>query len=83
MRKHFVCGDCGANFDYPVVRFDNGLKVCPACLSYVTEDAWALFLKKIKWFRKQILKNNNTKKLFDSIFPIYTKLIFDECTEEV
>lgn len=83
MQRHFVCGDCGANFDYPIIRFDNGLKVCPACLSSVTEDAWNLFLQKIKWFRKQILKNNNAEELLDLIFPIYTKLIFDEYTEEV
>ena len=78
MERHFVCGDCGAKFDYPITRFDNGLKVCPACLSFVTDDAWGLFLQKLKWFKKARLRSDNWEKLSNCVFPVDTKLIFED-----
>lgn len=82
MQRHFKCGECGASFDYPVIRFDNGLKVCPACLHFVTNDALNLFLKRIKYFRKLALKSDNPEELFNTLFPIDTKIIFKDDTEE-
>lgn len=82
MERYFICGDCGAKFYHPITRFDNGLKVCPACLSFVTDDAWVLFLQKLKWLKKARIRSDNWEKLSNYVFPIDTKLIFDECTEE-
>lgn len=83
MERRFICRDCGAKFDYPIVRFDNGLKACPACLSFITDGAWILFLQKLKWFKKARLRSDNWEKLSSYVFPIDTKLILDECTKEV
>lgn len=82
MKNKFKCGDCGAEFSTPIKRFDNGLKVCPACLSYITDDAWLLFLKRQKWLQRQMLKNNDMKRLFNKLFPVNTKTLFKEDTEE-
>lgn len=83
MKRYFRCGECGADFDHPVIRFDNGLKVCPACLSFITDDAWSLFSIRQKWLKRQVLKNNDMKRLFNELFPVNTKTLFEEDTKEV
>lgn len=82
MQKHFECGNCGARFDFPIIRFDNGLKVCPACLSFITEDALSLVSKKIQWFKKSRLKNDDWEELSNRIFPVDTKFIIEDCVKE-
>lgn len=83
MKKYFRCGECGADFNYPIIRFDNGLKVCPACLSFVTDDAWVFFLKRKNWLKRQKLKKDDMKRLFNNFFPVNTKTIFGDDKKEV
>lgn len=82
MKRYFRCGECGADFDHPIIRFDNGLKVCPACLSLITDDALSLFSIRQKYLQRQILTNNGMIRLFDKLFPVDTKTIFKGDTEE-
>lgn len=78
MKRYFRCGECSADFDHPIIRFDNGLKVCPACLSLITDDALLLFSRRQKYLQRQMLTNNDMKKLFNKLFPIDTKTIFED-----
>lgn len=78
MKRYFRCGECGADFDHPIIRFDNGLKVCPACLSLITDDALSLFSIRQKYLQRQILTNNGMIRLFDKLFPVDTKTIFED-----
>lgn len=76
MKKKFKCGDCGAEFDNPIKRFDTGLKVCPACLSFITEDALSLVRRKTEWLKKIKAKKANKQYLENLAFPINTKKVF-------
>lgn len=83
MKNKFKCGDCGAEFNIPIKRFDNGLKVCPACLSFITEDAFILIRQKIKWLKRAKSKTATKQDLENLVFPVDTKTIFKDDKKEV
>lgn len=78
MKNIFKCGDCGAEFNTPIKRFDNGLKVCPACLSFITEDAFKLARQKTEWLKKANSKTATKQDLENLVFPVDTKTIFED-----
>lgn len=78
MKNKFKCGDCGAEFSTPIKRFDNGLKVCPACLSFITEDALTLARQKTEWLKRTKSKTATKQDLENLVFPIDTKTIFED-----
>lgn len=82
MKKKFKCGDCGAEFSVPIERFDNGLKVCPACLSFITEDALVLVRQKTEWLKRAKSKTATKQVLENLVFPVNTKTVFEDDTEE-
>lgn len=77
MPKNFYCDECTATFNYPVIRFDSDEKVCPACLSKLTEDAWELYLQKTNWYKRQKAVYPNPEELLPLIFPVHTKTSFE------
>lgn len=83
MKKKFKCGDCGAEFDNPIKRFDIGLKVCPACLSFITEDALVLVRQKTEWLKRAKSKTATKQDLENLVFPVDTKTIFEDELKEV
>lgn len=83
MKNIFKCGDCGAVFSTPIKRFDNGLKVCPACLSFITEDALTLVRQKTKWLKRVKSKTATKQDLENLVFPVDTKTIFEDEQKEV
>lgn len=83
MKNIFKCGDCGAGFSTPIKRFDNGLKVCPACLSFITEDALTLVRQKTKWLKRVKSKTATKQDLENLVFPVDTKTIFEDEQKEV
>lgn len=78
MKNIFKCGDCGAEFSTPIKRFDNGLKVCPACLSFITEDAFTLVRQKTEWLKRANSKTTTKQDLENLVFPVDTKTIFED-----
>lgn len=78
MKNIFKCGDCGAEFSTPIKRFDNGLKVCPACLSFITEDAFILVRQKTEWLKRAKSKTATKQDLKNLVFPVDTKTIFED-----
>lgn len=76
MKKKFKCGDCGAEFDNPIKRFDTGLKVCPACLSFITKDALLLVRQKTEWLKRAKAKPATKQYLENLAFPVNTKKVF-------
>lgn len=83
MKNKFKCGDCGAEFNIPIKRFDNGLKVCPACLSFITEDAFKLVRQKTEWLKRAESKTATKQDLENLVFPVDTKTIFEDELKEV
>lgn len=78
MKNTFKCGDCGAEFNTPIKRFDNGLKVCPACLSFITENALTLVRQKTEWLKRAKSKTTTKQDLENLGFPVDTKTIFKD-----
>ena len=78
MKNKFKCGDCSAEFSTPIKRFDNGLKVCPACLSFITEDAFTLVRQKTEWLKRAKSKTATKQDLENLVFPVDTKTIFED-----
>ena len=78
MKNKFKCGNCGAEFSTPIKRFDNGLKVCPACLSFITEDAFILVRQKTEWLKRTKYKTTTKQDLKNLVCPIDTKTIFKD-----
>ena len=78
MKNKFKCGNCGAEFSTTIKRFNNGLKVCPACLSFITEDAFILVRQKTEWLKRAKSKTATKQDLENLVFPVDTKTIFKD-----
>ena len=78
MKNKFKCGNCVAEFSTPIKRFNNGLKVCPACLSFITEDAFILVRQKTEWLKRAKSKTATKQDLENLVFPVDTKTIFKD-----